>query len=125
MKGYTYASGASVSVALGIRKALQSQTRHMKGAKLVVFNSISAFAACSTAGILNAYFMRQTEVEKGIDLVNPNKPSQVIGKSKAAGWKAVLETSISRCILTIPILLPSAGLYFIEKRRLMPKSFVG
>ena len=53
----------------------------MKGAKLIVYNSISAFFACSTAGFVNAYLMRQTELEKGIDVVNPTNPEQIIGKS--------------------------------------------
>lgn len=53
----------------------------MKGGKLVIFNSISAFFACSTAGFLNAYFMRQTELEKGIDVVDPSNPNVIIGKS--------------------------------------------
>jgi sideroflexin-5 len=57
-KSYGAACASSIGVALGVRKALESKTRHMKGAKLVIFNSISAFFACSTAGFLNAYFMR-------------------------------------------------------------------
>ena len=64
-------------------------------------------------------------MEKGIDLVNPNKPEEVIGKSKVASYRAVMETSISRYILAVPILLPSACLYFVEKRRLMPKGLFG
>ena len=81
MKGYSAACSSSIIVALSIRKALESRTKHMKGGKLVIFNSISAFFACSTAGFLNAYFMRQTELEKGIDVVDPSNPNVIIGKS--------------------------------------------
>ena len=95
----------------------------MKGAQLIIYNSISAFLACSTAGALNAYFMRQTEMVKGIDLVNPDDPTEVIGKSQIAGKKAVIETAISRYILCVPIVLPSMGLYALERKRLMPKNF--
>ena len=84
MKSYGYACASSISVALGIRKMLSGKTKHMKGAKLIVFNSISAFFACSTAGFLNAYFMRQTELEKGISIVDPSNPEVDLGKSKAA-----------------------------------------
>jgi len=60
---------------------------------------------------------------KGIDVVDPANPSMTIGKSQAAASKAVMETSISRYILAIPILLPATALYFIERARLMPASF--
>jgi hypothetical protein len=81
MKGYSAACSSSIIVALGIRKALESRTKSMGGAKLVIFNSISAFMACSTAGFLNAYFMRQTELSTGIDVVDPSNPNVIIGKS--------------------------------------------
>ena len=67
-KSYSAACLTSIGVALAIRKVLEPQTRHMKGAKLIIYNSISAFAACSTAGFMNALLMRQTELTKGIDL---------------------------------------------------------
>jgi len=57
-KSYLVALTASIGVSLGIRKALESRTRHMRGPKLIFFNTISAFLACSSAGSLNAYFMR-------------------------------------------------------------------
>ena len=56
----------------------------MKGAKLVIMNSVSAFFACSTAGVLNAWLMRQTELEKGIDVMDPAHPDKPIGVSKVA-----------------------------------------
>ena len=58
LKGYAVACVASIGTALLIRKGFSSYTKNMKGAKLVVMNSISSFFACSTAGFLNAYFMR-------------------------------------------------------------------
>jgi hypothetical protein len=79
-KSYGAACVSSIAVALGIRKALEGKTKHMKGSKLVIFNSISAFFACSTAGFLNAYFMRQTEMQTGIDVVDP-ETGEIIGKS--------------------------------------------
>ena len=90
MKSYGYACASSIGVALGIRKILEPRTVGMKGAKLMMFNSISAFLACSTAGFLNAYFMRNTELEKGIDIFDPELPDQIVGKSKAAASQAVM-----------------------------------
>ena len=50
-------------------------------------NSISSFFACSIAGYMNAHFMRQTELEKGIDVTDSE--GRHLGKSKAAAYKAV------------------------------------
>jgi Sideroflexins len=52
-----------------------------------VANSVSSFFACSTAGYLNAHFMRKTELERGIDIVDDEGHHR--GKSKAAAHKAV------------------------------------
>lgn len=54
---------------------------------MIVYNSISSFFACATAGYLNAFFMRRTELEKGIDVMDPE--GNLVGKSKAAASKAV------------------------------------
>ena len=124
IKSYTIATSASIVVALGIRKLLEGQTKHMKGAKLVIFNSISAFFACSTAGFLNAMIMRQTELKKGIDLYHPEYNDIIIGKSQLAAKRAVLETAISRYALCIPLFLPSFFLYAFERMRIMPKHIV-
>lgn len=70
-KSYFAACSVSILVSLGIRKALESRTRYMKGGKLIMFNSISTFFAISTAGFLNAYLMRQTELKKGIEVLDP------------------------------------------------------
>lgn len=98
----------------------------MKGAKLILYNSVSAFAACSTAGFMNALLMRQTELTKGIDLYQrPEDGGALLGKSKVAAKRAVVETAISRYILCIPLMFPSIIFMALEKRRLMPKNIVG
>lgn len=61
-KSYLAACTASIGVALAIRKALASRTAHITGAKLLIYNSISAGAAVAIAGYTNAYLMRQTEL---------------------------------------------------------------
>ncbi len=65
----------SIGVALTIRKALANRTAGIKGPKLLIFNSISTGAAIGTAGFVNAYLMRQTEIKKGIDIFDPNDSS--------------------------------------------------
>ena len=122
LKGYAVACVASIGTALLIRKGFSSYTKNMKGAKLVVMNSISSFFACSTAGFLNAYFMRQSELDKGIEVFDPEDHDQVVGISKVAAKKAVMETAISRYVLCVTLFLPALALYGIERAHLMPRN---
>lgn len=123
IKSYFYAAVTSCIVALGIRKLVEHKTKSMTGGPMFMFNAVSASAACAIAGFLNAWFMRQTELKQGIDVVNPDDPSEVVGKSKAAGKKAVLETAISRIWLAVPMIFPSIALFLIEDYGYMPKNF--
>jgi hypothetical protein len=87
LKSYAVAVGSSIAVALLVRKALSGWTANLHGSKLIVANSISSFFACSTAGYLNAHFMRKTELERGIDVLDDEGHHR--GKSKVAAHKAV------------------------------------
>ena len=88
---------------------------------MIVYNSISSFFACATAGYLNAFFMRRTELEKGIDVMDPE--GNIVGKSKAAASKAVSQTAMSRFFLALPLFFPPAMLYLVEKKGMMPRNF--
>lgn len=123
LKSYTLAAGSSCLVALGIRKAVENQTKTMTGSKLLFVNSASSMVACAVAGFLNTWFMRTTEMQKGIDIVDP-ATGEVMGKSAVAGKKAVLETALSRTLISFAILLPTSALLLIEKFALMPTTFV-
>ena len=87
LKSYAVAVGSSIVVALTIRKALSGWTRNLTGSKMIVANSISSFFACATAGYMNAHFMRKTELDKGIDILDDEGQNR--GKSKVAAQKAV------------------------------------
>ena len=121
LKGYILASTSSVSVAMFVRKILDGPTKRSKGAMLVFMNSLAAFSGCSSAGFLNAFFMRKSELTTGIDVLDPKDPTVVVGKSKVAAKAAVFETSFSRVVLTFPIFFPSVALYAVERINLMPK----
>ena len=84
------ACAASIGVALAIRKGVAPYTKGMTGAKLALSNTSSAFVACSLAGFLNAGLMRYSEIGRGIDVVDPENPEVVVGKSQIAAKKAVL-----------------------------------
>ena len=87
MKSYGVAVTSSIAVALAVRKALSGWTKNLHGSKLIIANSISSFFACSTAGYLNAHFMRRTELDKGIDIHDDE--GKFHGKSKVAAHRAV------------------------------------
>ena len=121
LKSYAVAVSSSIAVALTVRKALSGWTKNLHGSKLIIANAISSFFACSTAGYLNAHFMRRTELEKGIDIYD--KEGRLHGKSKIAAQRAVNQTANSRFFLAIPIFIPPFILYAIERKHLMPKNF--
>ena len=121
MKSYAVAVGSSIGVALGFRKMLSRYSKNAVGARLIVINSISSFFACATAGYLNAFFMRNTELEKGIDVMD--KEGNIVGKSKVAASRAVSQTANSRFFLAIPIFFPPTMLYILEKRGMIPRNF--
>jgi len=58
----------------------------------------------------------------GIDVVDPENPDVVIGKSQAAAYKAVMQTAISRYILCVPLFLPSFLIYSFERFKIMPRN---
>ena len=79
-KSYTCAVSSSIIVALAIRKLVAIKFGHVGGAKQILLNSVSAFFAVSTAGFLNAYLMRQTELTSGINIFDPEN-HQNLGRS--------------------------------------------
>ncbi len=121
LKSYAVAVSSSIVVALAVRKALSGWTKNLHGSKLIIANAISSFFACATAGYLNAHFMRKTELDRGIDIVDDEGHHR--GKSRVAAHKAVNQTANSRFFLAIPIFIPPFILYSIERARLMPRNF--
>lgn len=77
---YTLATSAAIATALGIRKLVDKQAKQLKGGKLVLLNSVSSFFACALSGFMNAYFMRQTEIKTGIDVLD-KETNESCGKS--------------------------------------------
>jgi hypothetical protein len=69
----SYASAVTIAIALslGIRKAVAPLTRGSTGATMVFGNTVSTYVACACAGFSNAYLMRQTEINNGINVIHP------------------------------------------------------
>ena len=77
--------------------------------------------AVATAGYLNAYLMRKSELKTGIDVFDPNEPNKSVGRSVAAAQMAVSQTAFSRCLFAVPIMFPAFVLYGLERASMMPK----
>ena len=125
MRSYVAACVASISVALFTRMLVSGWTKSMTGGLLVIFNAFTAYLATSSAGFLNAFMMRVTELQKGISVFDPADPKKSVAVSKSAARKAVLQTATSRFILALPMIVPALALYGIERMGLMPASFIG
>ena len=79
LKGYLAAVSTSVTIALSIRYMVKRMTGNMRGGKMYFFNTLSSFIACAMAGSSNLFWMRRTELQKGIDIVDDDHNS--VGKS--------------------------------------------
>lgn len=101
---------------------LEARTARATGAQGYFINAISSFFACASAGFLNAWFMRQTEMKTGISVFDP-ATNECYGLSKACAYSAVLQTSISRIFLNVTIFLPPLALLAVESARMMPKNY--
>ncbi len=70
-KSYGIACFSSISVSLGIRRLLKARTAAATGGSYYLMNAFSSFVACGSADFLNVWCMRNTEIKKGIDVINP------------------------------------------------------
>jgi hypothetical protein len=89
MKSALCAGGARLGVSLLISQGFASRARTVSGARLIILNSISTMFAVATAGYLNAYLMRQSELKLGIDVFDPAEPTKSLGRSVKAAEMAV------------------------------------
>lgn len=84
MSSYLCACAASIGVSLLIRKHFEARARTVSGSRLIILNSISTMFAVGTAGYLNAYLMRKSELKTGIDVFDPADPTKSVGRSVVA-----------------------------------------
>lgn len=73
------------------------------------------YPAVAIGNIFNIYFMRKDELNNGVILLDENHNSVNVSSVNAA-YKALIETSITRVILPIPVFILSPTLMvLIEK----------
>jgi len=79
-KGAAAAVGSSVAVALTIRQINLKRSAAASGARLIMLNAITSTIACAAGGFANNWFMRSAEMQRGIELNDPDT-GKPIGKS--------------------------------------------
>ena len=121
VKSYLAAVAVSMLVGVTIRKGLAARTAAASGASLIMLNAITSTSACALGGMANNVCMRQVELQKGIEITNP-ETGESLGKSTACAKAAVMQTASSRIVLALPVSLPAFALIGLEKARLMPKN---
>ena len=75
-------------------------TAKATGKKLLLLNTLVGGVAGSAASFCNTLAMRSAEINKGIDIFSDEKLTKKLGISKIAAKNAVIETSISRAIMS-------------------------
>jgi len=119
--GYSAAVTSSISISLMLRKFSAGITKNMKGGTLVLANSIINYIAVASAGFLNSYCMRMGEMSRGIKI--QDEFGEEMGISKKCAEKAVLQTSLSRMILSAPtFIIPGVSMFVLDSLGLIPKS---
>jgi len=112
---------ASIGVSLAIRKLLSKRAAGAVGSRLILFNAITATAAASSGGFVNNLCMRMVELEKGIELQDPDT-GENLGKSKLCAKSAVMQTASSRILLALPISIPAMMLVGLERFGAVPRN---
>lgn len=121
--GYSMAVASSITISLSLRKLCAGITKNMKGGTMVLANSIINYIAVASAGFLNSYCMRMGEMKKGIQILD--EQGEPIGISKKCAETAVMQTSLSRLVLSAPtFIIPGLSMFLLDKAGLIPKSRV-
>ena len=91
------------------------------GVAVTAANALVNWGAVGFSTSLNVYFMRKSEMDKGINVVNP-KTGEKVGVSKKAAEQAITQTITTRWIYLVPIFFTAPILQALfTKMKMMPK----
>jgi hypothetical protein len=120
--GYAGALAVSVGIASYSRVLFAGLLNRLTGSKLVLINAFIGWIAGAMAGACNLTLMRYKEMLTGITVYN-KEGTVCYGKSKAAGRKAILESSLSRFILPFPCyFIPATANLVLDSIGVWPKA---
>ena len=115
------AVAVSITVGMGTRSALAPRAVGLSATAALLFNASTSFLAVGSACFLNVFFMRGSEMTSGINIFDPKNLNWPVAKSKTAARRAVLQTAISRVVMSLPIFYPPLALLGISRLGLMPR----
>ncbi|KAI1727215.1 tricarboxylate carrier domain-containing protein [Ditylenchus destructor] len=110
---YSAAVAAAVGISAGLTFVIRNSSNMTPSTKLIVQRFVP-MPAVSLASTINVLCMRAPELETGIDVFEKN--GKKVGTSKVAAKRAVMETTLTRAFLPVPLLLiPPCVMPFFER----------
>lgn len=97
-------------IALTLRKLTAGMTATATGKKLILLNALVGGTAGGGASFCNTFFMRRAEIEKGITVYEDANTEKEVGISKICANSAVVETALSRSVMSMSSCAIPAGL---------------
>uniref|UniRef100_UPI00358EC739 sideroflexin-5-like isoform X2 n=1 Tax=Myxine glutinosa TaxID=7769 RepID=UPI00358EC739 len=117
IEGYIGAVGSAVSIAVGLNMLI-SRTKVFSPTAQLLVQRFVPFPAVACANVCNVFLMRHGELSGGIDVLQAD--GCVVGSSRIAAKHALLDTSLTRIVLPMPILvLPPVIMAWFEKRKFL------
>ncbi|XP_056327460.1 LOW QUALITY PROTEIN: sideroflexin-5a [Danio aesculapii] len=118
-QGYLGAVSSAVTIAVGLN-VLIKRAEHFSPATRILVQRFIPFPAVASANVCNVLLMRHTELSKGISVLDDK--GNVVGTSKLAARHALMETSLTRVVLPMPVLLlPPLVMSLLERLPLLQK----
>lgn len=100
---YATAVSVSCSVALGMRKLIDTAFATFRESVKHTIRMFIPFTAVSIAGVANVCIMRQNEMKEGIQI--RDSEGRTLGNSAVAGKRAVAQVCLSRVLTSLPVLI--------------------
>uniref|UniRef100_A0A8C4WRJ8 Sideroflexin 5a n=1 Tax=Eptatretus burgeri TaxID=7764 RepID=A0A8C4WRJ8_EPTBU len=117
IEGYIGAVGSAVSIAVGLNMLI-SRAKGFSPATRLLVQRFVPFPAIACGSVCNVLLMRHGELSDGIDVLQAD--GCVVGSSRIAAKQALLDTSLTRIVLPMPILvLPPVIMAWLEKKRFL------
>jgi len=117
---YAVAVSSAVTIASSLTYLVKKSDK-LPPAKRLIVQRFVPLPATALASSLNVICMRYNEIEKGIEVYDRQR--KVVGTSKIAAKTAVIDTTLTRAFLPIPLLLaPPCIMPFLERTKFVQKS---
>ncbi|KAI9203505.1 Tricarboxylate/iron carrier [Polychytrium aggregatum] len=112
---YCMAVASSCTIAVGMNEWVK-RVKHVTPLMKTVLQRAVPFTAVAAAGTLNVFLMRQKELVDGIDIQDEHGNN--LGKSTAAGAKAITQVAVSRVATSFPVVfIPGMIMSQLERTR--------